>query len=61
MNEDEAINVAWKAMEDAIERSGGDPQKLMEEMRQARKDPTVREAYRTIGQMEVEAEESTKH
>lgn len=61
MNYLEAIDVATKAMQDAVEQSGGDDIRLTKAIAQAKQDPRVAEAFTVVGLHDLLAEQNTQH
>ncbi len=61
MNYLEAIEVATKAMQDAVEQSGGDDIQLTKAIAQAKLDPRVAEAFTVVGLHDLLAEQNTQH
>lgn len=61
MTEAEAIEVATKAMEDAMAQGGGDDIKLTKALAEAWKDPRIAQAFATVGYLDAMAEQNTKH
>lgn len=61
MNYLEAIDVATKAMQDAVEQCGGDDIRLTKAIAEAKQDPRVAEAFTLVGLHDLLAEQQTKH
>ncbi|MCG5259768.1 hypothetical protein EM868_09200 [Cupriavidus gilardii] len=61
MTDTEAIEVATKAMEDAMKQGGGDDLKMTKALAKAMRDPRVAQAFATVGYLDVLAEQNTKH
>ncbi|MEZ7780488.1 hypothetical protein O4A46_01615 [Cupriavidus gilardii] len=61
MTDTEAIEVATKAMEDAMKQGGGDDLKMTKALAEAMRDPLIAQAFATVGYLDVLAEQNTKH
>lgn len=57
----EAIEVATKAMQDAVGKSGGDDIQLTKAIAEAQQDPRIAEAFATVGLHDLLAEQNTQH
>ncbi|CAG2152604.1 hypothetical protein LMG19282_04229 [Cupriavidus campinensis] len=61
MNYLEAIEVAKKAMEDAVEQGGGDDIRMTKALADAMQDPRIAQAFETVGLHDLLAEQNTQH
>lgn len=61
MTYQEAIDVATKAMQDAVEQCGGDDIRLTKAIAEAQQDPRIAEAFATVGLHDLLAEQNTQH
>ncbi|WP_454756979.1 hypothetical protein [Cupriavidus campinensis] len=57
----EAREVAIKAMQDAVEQSGGDDIRLTKALATAMQDPRIAQAFETVGLHDLLAEQNTQH
>ncbi|KWR76462.1 hypothetical protein RN01_28085 [Cupriavidus sp. SHE] len=57
----EAIEVATKAMRDAVEQSGGDDIRLTKAIAEAMHVPHIAKAFETVGLHDLLAEQNTRH
>jgi len=56
-----AIDVATRAMQNALETSGGDDVRLTKALAESMQDPEVARAFRTVGYLTSMSEINTKH
>ncbi|WP_423196768.1 hypothetical protein DFLDMN_000291 [Cupriavidus sp. H19C3] len=61
MTYQEALDVAQKAMEDAVGRCDGDDIELTKALAEATQDPVVAQAFEIVGMRDLLAEQNTKH
>lgn len=61
MTYQEALDMATKAMEDAVEKSGGDDIQLTKALAEATQNPDVAQAFEMVGMHDLLAEQNTSH